>query len=121
MVEMLVVDDERTTVEFMKDFLEQEGFKVRTACSGQEALDAISIKEPELILLDFQMPGMDGLQTLKLIKAKNPQLKVMMVTGETDTHKIEGVLQSGADYYISKPFRLQDLVEQVREIISRPA
>lgn len=118
---MLVVDDEKTTVDFLKDFFEQEGFRVRTACSGQAALEAVSLLEPHIILLDVQMPGMNGMQALKQIKQTNPKIKVLMVTGENDDETIENVLQAGADYYLLKPFKLQALITQVREIVSQLA
>ena len=116
MLEMLIVDDEETTVNFLKEFFEKEGFRVRIAYSGKVAVEEIEKKDADLILLDVQMPGMDGIEVLKRIKQKKSMAKVLMVTGENDPETIEKTLQCGADYYILKPFMLQELTKQVRKM-----
>ena len=72
MLKMLIVDDEETTVNFLKDFFERERFEVRTVLSGEAAVEDVEKNSPHLILLDMQMAGINGIQTLKLIKQKIP-------------------------------------------------
>ncbi len=113
---MLIVDDEEETRKFLKWHFEQEGFLVRDASSGEQALEELEKKEAQLVLMDMQMPGMGGLEALKIIKQRNSRIHVLIVTGDHDPAKIEKVLQAGANHYILKPFTLQELTKQVHEI-----
>ncbi|MBU9889410.1 MAG: response regulator [Candidatus Omnitrophica bacterium] len=112
---MLIVDDEVEICEFLKSFFEDREFKVMTGQSGQEAVDKAASFQPDVILLDIQMPGMDGLKALKKIKEAHPKIKVIMVTAVETQDKIEEAMRCGADNYITKPLSLEYLEKDVRD------
>jgi len=118
MKRILVVDDEQEICEFLKMFFEDRDFEVRTASSGEKALEAIAKETPHVVLLDIHMPGMDGMNVLKKIKAQHPQVKVIMVTAIETREKIEEAMRFGADNYITKPLSLEYLEKDVQEKIT---
>jgi DNA-binding response OmpR family regulator len=112
MRKVLVVDDEISCCEMLSDFLEARGFEPLVAFSGEEALEAYGQERPDLVLLDIRMPGKDGIETLREIKAMDPSAEVVMVTA---LHERELGLESiaqGAFDYVTKPIdcRYLDLV-----------
>ena len=117
MVKLLVVDDEAEICEFLKSFFEERNYNVVIANSGEQALERIKHDKPNVVLLDIKMPGMDGIQTLREIKTKNPKTKVIMVTAIETRDKIEECLRLGADNYITKPLSLEYLENDVKEKI----
>ena len=114
---LLIVDDEAEICEFLKSFFEDRDFKVEIAFAGDQALAKVERFKPGVVLLDIQMPGMDGLQALKKIKEKFPATKVIMVTAVETQDKIEEAMRSGADNYITKPLSLEYLEKDVQEKI----
>ncbi len=116
---LLVVDDEEEICDFLKAFFEERDFEVRTASSGESALEAVAEVKPQVILLDVHMPGMDGMNALREIKKKYPQIKVIMVTALETREKIEEAIRLGADNYITKPLYLEYLERDVHEKISQ--
>src|SRR5687768_2632687 len=78
---ILVIDDERSIQQTLTGVLEDEGYKVRTASSGEEGVERARTDSPDVILLDIWMPGMDGLEALKKIRAENPRQLVIMMSG----------------------------------------
>jgi len=118
MKKILVVDDEVEICEFLKLFFEERGFQVNTAYSGDQALEAINKDLPHVCLLDVNMPGVDGLETLKQIKARYPHVKVIMVTALETREKIEQAMRYGADNYITKPLSLEYLEKDVQEKVA---
>jgi DNA-binding NtrC family response regulator len=118
-IKVLLVDDEEDFVETLGERLANRGFKVRTAVSGNEALDKLSEEPSDVVLLDVLMPGMDGLQTLRKIKTLNPLIEVMMLTGHgaLDT-AIQG-MKLGAYDYLKKPTDTADLVEKISRAFAR--
>lgn len=117
-IKMLVVDDEMEICEFLKTFFEDKDFHVTTASGGEEALKAVASLDPHIVLLDVQMPGLDGIETLAWIKKNHPQVKVIMVTAIETNDKIERAMRLGADNYITKPLSLEYLEKEVHEKIS---
>ena len=115
---LLVVDDEEEICDFLKSFFEERGFDVSTAASGEEAVKAVDQAEPHVVLLDVQMPGMNGLAALKKIKEGHPAVKVIMVTALETRERIEEALRGGADNYITKPLSLEYLERDVQEKIA---
>lgn len=115
---MLIVDDEIEICEFLKSFFEDRDFKVMTGHSGEEAIEKAATFQPDVVLLDIQMPGMDGLKALKKIKEDHPKIKVIMVTAVETEDKIEEAMRYGADNYITKPLSLEYLEKDVRDKIS---
>jgi len=114
---ILVVDDDRMSLELSKRKLEEQGYQVMTAEDGRAALDCLNLKKPELIILDVQMPDMDG-YTFIIEKAKVPDFKeipVVMLTGSAETGPL--FKRHGVKGYLLKPLKLQELLDKVSEII----
>ena len=117
MNKLLIVDDEIEICEFLKSFFEDRDYKVAVASDGARALEQVNLFHPAVVLLDIQMPGMDGLQTLKKIKEVHPKVKVIMVTAVETQEKIEEAMRLGADNYITKPLSLEYLEKDVQDKI----
>ncbi|MFH1139231.1 MAG: response regulator [Pseudomonadota bacterium] len=102
-IDILLVDDEKDFVEMLALRLRDEGHRVAAAYNGREALAALRKDEPDVIVLDIKMPGLDGIQTLKEIKSAHPIMEVILLTGHgaVDT-AVEG-LKAGAFDYLLKP------------------
>lgn len=105
---LLIVDDEPGILRLLKAFFESRGMRAMTAGSGEEALGLLS-KKPATVLLDMTMPGMDGLMTLKRIKAVQPKVPIIMVSGIGDEATVQEALDAGAYDYVTKPFNLEYL------------
>lgn len=103
---ILVVDDEPRLCAILQEFLELHGFTVQTAASGEEALERMEQTPPTVVLLDIQLCGMDGLATLKKIKAMPSNPTVIMMTGLEEEELMERALALGANDYVVKPFDL---------------
>ena len=116
-MKLLIVDDEVEICDFLQSFFEERNYEVKTASSGQAALNLVEQFKPQIILLDIKMPGMDGIQVLGTLKKKFPRTKVIMVTALETRDKIEECLRLGADNYITKPLSLEYLENDVREKI----
>lgn len=111
---ILVVDDDPDSLSIIAEALRWEGYQVQTAISGGEAIDLIQRWNPDLILLDVNMPGMNGVETLKDLRHKEHYTSVMFISGNTSTeHVVEG-LDAGGDDYIPKPFDPLELLARVR-------
>lgn len=118
MKNLLVVDDESEICDFLKAFFEDREFEVRTANSGEQALREVGKAQPQVVLLDVHMPGMDGMNVLREIKNQYPNVKVIMVTALETREKIEEAMRLGADNYITKPLSLEYLEKDVQEKIA---
>ena len=114
---ILVVDDEDDVRLFLQDFLSERSLQVEGAGSGEEALTKIAKNEPDIVLLDVMMPGMDGLQCLEEIKKKSPNLTVIMITALKDETRINKAKKLGAQNYIVKPFSLGYLETELMKLI----
>ncbi|MDP3732546.1 MAG: response regulator [Candidatus Omnitrophota bacterium] len=106
---ILVVDDDQIVCEFLERFLTKRGFSASVANSGEEALEKIKNDAPAIVLLDIKMPGMDGLTTLKKIRAINKRLGVIIITGVGEEEIAKEAMNSGAYDYITKPLDLDYL------------
>ncbi len=100
---ILVVDDVAANLELIAVNLIQEGYRIITCESGFAALDMINLEKPGLVLLDIMMPKMDGIETLKRIKAIDPNIPVAMVTSVWDETEANKAMEAGAFEYITKP------------------
>lgn len=111
---ILVVDDDSASLEIIHEALKWEGYIVRTAEAGADALKTISEWTPDLVILDVNMPGMNGIETLRDLRKSDQYVSVIFLSGNSSTnHVIEG-LDAGADDYIGKPFDPQELLARVR-------
>ena len=116
---ILVVDDEPSILLSLEFLMEQEGYDVRTATDGEEALQAVHEKLPDLILLDVMMPKRDGFEVCQTIRA-NPEwkeIRIIMLTAKGREVDQEKGIALGADDYITKPFATRELVEKVRIVL----
>lgn len=115
---ILLVDDEEKVLDFMSSFLKNEGFEIATAQSGKEALEKVKTLNPSLVVLDWMMPNMNGLDVCREIR-KSSKVGIIMVTAKSDElDKIIG-LEVGADDYMTKPFSLRELLARIRSVLRR--
>ena len=115
---LLLVDDEEKVLEFMESFLRQEGFHIVTAANGREALQKVKEHKPSLVVLDWMLPEMSGIDVCRELRKKS-NMGIIMVTARTDeTDKIIG-LELGADDYMTKPFSLRELAARIRSVLRR--
>ena len=117
---VMLVDDEIPFVKTMKKRLAKRQLNILTAFRGEEALKTLeSNKDVDVIILDVKMPGMDGIETLREIKAKFPLIEVIMLTGHgTIESAVEG-MKLGAFDYLMKPCEIEELMTKVNEAISK--
>ncbi len=107
---ILLVDDEPGMLRYIRTLLEVDDYKVETATTGEEALQKVEKGlQPDLVLLDVLMPGIDGLQTLEQLRQKQPGLKVVMLSCVADTRKVVQAMKLGAQDYLTKPFQKAEL------------
>jgi CheY-like chemotaxis protein len=103
---VLVVDDSPEIQRYLRVLLELDAYRVETASSGAEALQSLRQGcAPEVVLLDLQMPGMDGLETLRHLQEFHPKPKVIMCSGVDDPDKVREAVRLGADAYLVKPIQ----------------
>ncbi|EIM64266.1 MAG: response regulator [Desulfobacter postgatei] len=112
-VKILIVDDEKDFVEMFSLRLTRQGEKVSTAYSGQEALDLLEKTAIDVVILDIRMPGMDGIETLKKIKAAHPLVEVIMLTGHGSTETAVEGMKEGAFDYLMKPADFEDISKKM--------
>lgn len=110
---ILVVEDDQGIQDFLKDFLLDNGFSVRTASDGTDALKKFEEIEPDLILLDLGLPNMSGETVCATIKKKNPHLPVLILTARDSSSNIIQGFSLGADDYITKPFIADELLARI--------
>ena len=115
---VLVVDDEPRIVKFLKLKLETSGYDVLTAGSGLEALEKFHSQEPDLLVLDLVMPGMDGFETLQQIRAISSIPIIILSAREASIDKVKG-LEMGADDYLAKPFSPDELLARIEAVRRR--
>lgn len=116
---ILAVDDDPLTGKLIDFLLENEGHEVEIAADPSQALRALEQRTPDLILLDVQLPRMDGFTLLKHIKKQYPEMPVIMLTARAEMQdKLTG-LESGADDYVVKPFEPAELVARVKSVLRR--
>ena len=118
MNKILVVDDDQNICELLTLYLEKEGYTVVCANDGLEALEVFKDENPDLIILDIMLPGMDGKDVCKQIKRKD-DVPILMLSAKAETFDKVLCLELGADDYVVKPFEAKELVARVKAIIRR--
>jgi len=118
---ILIVDDEEDIIELIKYNLKNEGYAILTALTGEEALKIAKKSQPDLIVLDLMLPGIDGLEVTKHLKNSEPtqEIPIVMLTAKGEESDIITGLELGANDYISKPFSPKVLVARIRAILRR--
>ncbi|MFZ0492964.1 MAG: response regulator transcription factor [Acidimicrobiia bacterium] len=115
---ILVVDDEEKIRAIVRSYLQQEGYQVDEAATGEDAVSKIRERTPDLVVLDVRLPGIDGMEVLRQVRRVS-DVYVIMLTARTDeTDKLIG-LEVGADDYMTKPFSPRELVARVKAVLRR--
>lgn len=115
---VFLVDDEKTLVKALKFNLEKEGFQVEEAFDGEEALEKVFKVNPDIIILDLMLPGLDGFEVCREIRKKEDIPIIMLTAKGEDIDKVLG-LELGADDYMTKPFNPRELVARIKAILRR--
>lgn len=117
MPKVLVVDDEVEVADFLCNFLRRFKIETEQATSSKEALKLYDKQEPDWVFLDIRMPDMDGFELLTALKEKDPEAKVIMITGSEDKQSQERAKSLGALDYIVKPLDLEELHKKIQNYI----
>ena len=112
---VLLVDDEREFVDTLAERMRCRGMDVSTSESGIEALELIDKESYDVVVLDLQMPGMDGLEVLARIKSRQPEIQVVLLTGHATVEKGVEAMKLGALEFLEKPIDLSDLAEVIHQ------
>lgn len=118
---ILIVEDEKDIVKMLDYNLKKEGFRTLIAHDGEDAIDAVNTKCPDLILLDLMLPGIDGLEVCKTLKgeSKTALTPIIMLTAKSqESDKVIG-LELGADDYVTKPFSPRELIARIKAVLRR--
>jgi len=119
-VKILVVDDERAVRESLRRALELEGYEIALADDGVAALEALEASdEPDAMILDVLMPGLDGLEVARRVRRGGSRLPILMLTARVEVDDRVAGLDAGADDYVTKPFALEELLARVRALLRR--
>ncbi len=118
---ILVVEDEAPLLTLLRYNLEKQGFRVEEAADGQEALLRVAEAKPDLVLLDWMLPSLSGLEVCRQLRRKpnTRDLPVIMVTARTEDQDAVRALDTGADDYIAKPFAMESLLARIRALLRR--
>ena len=115
---ILIVEDDERIRSSMRLSLEEEGWSVDEAGSGEEALDRFSATSADLVLVDLMLPGMDGFECCRALR-RGSAVPIIMVTARNDTHDVVAGLEAGADDYVTKPFVPKELAARIRALLRR--
>ena len=118
-VRVLVVEDEENLLTLLRNYLEREGFEVYEALDGREALEVAQRADPDVVVLDWMLPGLDGMEVLRELRRFSEAYVIMLTARADAVDRIVG-LSTGADDYLVKPFSPGELVARVRAMLRRP-
>lgn len=116
MKKVLIVDDEEVNVQILANIIGKQGYSIETAMNGKEAVDKVNSFAPDIVLLDVEMPVLNGLEALKEIRKNHSQnqLPVIMITVKDSTQDIIEALDLGANDYVTKPVDINVLLARIR-------
>lgn len=115
---VLLIEDEEPIAEMLRGFFEREDFRFTHAANGEEGLDRIDTRPPDVVLLDLNLPGMDGVEVCRRIRSSSSVPVIMLTARDTEIDKVVG-LELGADDYVTKPFSPRELVARVKAVLRR--
>src|SRR5918992_2436096 len=118
-VRTLIVEDEENLVRLLRGYLEREGFEVREALDGIAALEAVRESKPDLVVLDWMLPKLDGMGVLRELRGSSDAYVIVLTARVEEVDRIVG-LSTGADDYLTKPFSPAELVARIRAMLRRP-
>src|SRR3970282_2142680 len=116
---VLVVDDEQGMREFLTVLLEKQGHRVITAAEGEQALQLVAEEPPDLVISDLRMPNVDGIGLLGGIRKQYPEFPVILITADASSASTIQAMRLGADDYITKPFRIEEIRLVVEKALAR--
>jgi DNA-binding response OmpR family regulator len=117
--DVLVVEDDAALRELLQGRLADAGWRVRTAATGVDALRVVEEQVPDVVVLDVMLPGLDGLEVCRRLRAQHPLVYILMLTARSEELDRVVGLEVGADDYLTKPFSLQELVARIRAALRR--
>ncbi|MBL8757070.1 MAG: response regulator [Phycisphaerae bacterium] len=121
-MKIMLVDDSRTMRNIQKSVLSQLGYnQVEEACDGQDALSKVSAFGPDLLLVDWNMPNMDGLTFVKTFRQSNKATPIIMVTTESEKSRVIEAIKAGVNNYVIKPFTPDLLSQRINETLAKKA
>jgi len=115
---VLLIEDEEPIAEMLRGFFEREEFRFFHAPDGEQGLDRIDTRPPDVVLLDLNLPGMDGVEVCRRIRASSSVPVIMLTARDSEIDKVVG-LELGADDYVTKPFSPRELVARVKAVLRR--
>ena len=115
---ILSVDDDKTVQDLVSMHLALQGFEVKTASNGEEAVTLLESESFDLILLDIEMPKMDGLEVLTYIKTHHIDVRPIMLTGADDVHALGECARWGAFDYLPKPYNFHELMDSIERVLA---
>nr|MBN2278307.1 response regulator [candidate division Zixibacteria bacterium] len=118
-LKVLVVDDEPPTADLFSGVLIRSGFQVKSAGNGGDAIEIIKEWRPNIVVCDVVMPGIDGFDVLTFAKKEYPEIRMLMITGQSDPESLRKSFRLGADEFITKPVSSQDLVLIIQRVCWR--
>jgi two-component system, OmpR family, response regulator len=118
---VLLVDDEKEYLEIMSERMRARDIEVTTSTSAREALDMIATESYDAVIMDFMMPEMNGIEALKAIKEKNPEMQIILLTGHATVEKTVEAMKAGAMDLIEKPADLDALSEKIKSAHNQKA
>lgn len=118
---VLVVDDDASIRAMLGFLLHDEGYEVREACDGADAIDELTVQAPDLMVLDLMMPNVDGVTVLRVRRERGiaPDTRVLVLTAKTDTRDAVWCWELGADEYLQKPVDPEKLAREIRMLLDR--
>ncbi len=117
MRKVLLIEDNQNIRENIEELLELSNYEVMTANNGQEGVEAIQSRKPDLILCDVHMPKMNGYQVLEYVKSKPTEIPFVFITSSSQEKDIKKGVLSGADSYLIKPFEIEDLQNTIIKLL----
>ncbi|MFO7931332.1 MAG: response regulator [Thermodesulfobacteriota bacterium] len=114
-IKILLVDDEEELVSTLSERMEMRGLDAAVAPDGPQAIDAIKIRLPHVMVLDLRMPCMDGMEVLRHVKKHNPEIQVIILTGHGSAKDEEQARRLGAFDYLQKPVDVETLISRIRK------
>lgn len=118
---VLIVDDDKWVRETIAEFIDLLGYQPIVAADGAKGLACLETEQVSLVIADIKMPAMDGIEMMKRIKEKYPDLHVILISGYQPDTSCEDLMNSGASDYITKPFNIDMIERKVRNLIERRA
>ncbi|MDR0893926.1 MAG: response regulator transcription factor [Prevotellaceae bacterium] len=121
MITVLLVEDERTLAQIIKDTLEGEGFCIHTAADGEEGLSLFRTLRPDILVADVMMPRMDGFEMVRRIRQTNRHTPILFLTARSATDDVVEGFELGANDYLKKPFGMKELIVRIKALLGRAA